>query len=379
MALPDPGAPVVDLFLDLVRIASPTRHEASLAAAIVAWLTKAGIDATVDDSAGVTGSDIGNVIARLATAPDRPTVLLVTHMDTVQPVGSSVDPILEDGVIRSRGETILGADNKAGVAAVLSVLARRDPAYPNVVAVFTTCEEAGVMGVTAIEDVVRGVDFAFPVDGSEPIGTVLEAALGQVPFDLHVRGRTSHAAKAPEQGIHAVHAASRIVAGLTMGWEDDSLLNVGGLTGGGPTNVVPETAVIHGEVRGYTIDAIDRRMAAMRDVAGRVGAATGADVHLELRPHDGAPPFPAERAEAAVALVEAAAENVSITIKRKRLAATLEANFLSNMGISTLGIASGGQDPHSFEESLPVAELERLVALLDSLLRTASERGRTLR
>ncbi len=370
--LPAPGASPLELFLALVRIASPTQHEGALAAAIGRFLDAAGVAWVVDDAARVTGSDTGNLIARVRRGDDRPTVLLVAHLDTVQPVGSVVEPVVADGVVRSAGETILGADNKAAVAAVLSVLASGAADHANVIVAFTTGEERGVMGVTALGPVAAEADLAFPVDGSSPVGTVFEGALGQTPWELRVRGRSAHAAKAPADGRHAVAAAARVVTRLALGWADDALLNVGEISGGGPSNVVPAHAVVHGEARAFTPELLSARLEGVRAVADAAARETETAMELVLRPEDGAPPFPPSAGGAALQIARAAAADVGLPLRPERIEATLEANFLSGMGLPTLGIASGGRGPHSVEESLPVAELDRLVGFLDALLRRAA-------
>ena len=366
--LPDPPASPLDLFLALVQIGSPSGQEGALVAAIGDWLEAAGVTFAVDDATAVTGSDTGNLVVRAWRSADRPTVLFLAHLDTVQRPGSVIRPVVgEDGVIRSSGDTILGADNKAAVAALLTLLTRGRPEHANAVIAFTTTEERGRMGVASL-DLAEEVDYAFPVDGSYPVGTALEAALGQVPFDLRIHGREAHAAKDPEKGIHAIKVASDIVARLSLGWSESALLNVSEIRGGSETNIVPGFAEIRGEARAYSQAAVDARLAELEAIAGEVSGAAGARYELRRRPEDGAPPFPPAESAACTRIATAAADDVGLTLSRERCVATLEANFLAGMGLPTVGIASGGRDPHSTQESLPVRELDRLVALLDAIL-----------
>jgi tripeptide aminopeptidase len=375
-----PAAPStpLELFLALVQVASPSGREGRVLEAIAGWLAGCGVAVGFDGAAGVTGSDSGNLVARRFVSADRPTVLFVAHVDTVQEPGDVVVPVVgDDGVVRSAGETILGADNKSAVAAVLSVLARPQPSHANLVAVFSTCEERGRMGVTALGGLAEEVDFAFPVDGSYPVGTVLESALGQVPFVLRVRGRRAHAAKDPAAGIHAVQAACEIVAGLELGWVGDaelgdSVLNISAVRGGSESNVVPDFAELCGEARAFGLAALEARLDRVRSVAAGVAAVRGVSWELVESREDGAPPFPATAAAGNLAIVERALGRVGVPLVRETCLATLEANFLHGMGMATLGIASGGSGPHSTTESLAVAELDRLVAVLDAVLSEAA-------
>ncbi len=359
----------LELFLELVQVASPSRHEAAVARRIGEYLDQLGISYRVDDSAKLTGSDTGNVIAGVERSRSLPTVLFVAHMDTVQPLGTDIVPIIgREGLVRSADDTILGADNKAAVAALLVVLSRSDLFNANVIAVFSTCEESGRMGVTGLEAVVPQADIAFPVDGSYPVGTILTSALGQVPFEIEVRGREAHASRNPDAGLNAVRVASEIVSSLRLGWQGSSVINISSIRGGGPTNIIPALARIDGEVRGFSRGEMQARIRDVRLAAETAGARSGAHISVFDQPQDGAPPFPGDGFDVPRTVAAAAAAQVGLGLQFEECRPTLEANYLHAMGIPTLGIASGGRDPHSPSESLPAAELDRLVLFLEAII-----------
>lgn len=367
----DDQATVVDLFLALVQIDSPSCHEGTVAAAITQWLDAKHIPWTVDDAQAVTGSDTGNIIVRLQQDPSAPTLLFVAHMDTVQTVDQHVVPVVgDDGIIRSQGDTILGSDNKASVAALLYLLGSNPAA--NILAVFSTSEEKGCMGITAIKDIVADVDFAFPIDGSWPLGTIFVSALGHLPFSIRVQGRSAHAAKEPQMGVHAVQAAARIVAGLPLGWQGETVANVGRITGGGASNVVPDTATVEGEIRGFSEAALQQRIASIEMVVQQVAIDTGASIELVLAVDRKIPPFPQEENEAGEALLTTAMQQVGLTPQLTVCQATMEANFLSAMGLPTLGIATGNDHPHAVDEQIAATDLQRLGELLRSLVAAAN-------
>ncbi|MGH2914921.1 MAG: peptidase dimerization domain-containing protein [Solirubrobacteraceae bacterium] len=259
-----PDASIVRLFCELVSIPSPSGRELALAREIEGWLATHGVGAQRDRAGEVNESDAGNLIATVTGTPGAPTLLFVAHMDTVESGNPAVSPqVGEDGVIRSDGETILGADNKAAVAAVMRLCARAargdaggtggdgagddgagdDGAgggsagggratstgtRPTIVAAFTCREESGPMGVALLDQkLLAVVDCAFCVDGARPIGTVITRALGQSSFGFAVRGRAAHAAANPEAGVNAIRVAAEIVAALELGR----------LPGGGSTSV----------------------------------------------------------------------------------------------------------------------------------------------
>ena len=121
-ALPHQGS-IEQLFCALAAIPSPSGRERALGEAIRTWLARIGVDAAFDDAGAVNGSDAGNLIATIPGAASAPRLLFVAHMDTVESGSEAIAPVLgDDGVIRSAGDTILGADNKSAVAAVMQLL-----------------------------------------------------------------------------------------------------------------------------------------------------------------------------------------------------------------------------------------------------------------
>ena len=380
-------SPIADLFLELVAVPSPSGHERAVGETIRRWLAAAGVDAAFDGAGAVNGSDAGNLIATVPGAPDAPAYLFVAHMDTVETGAPAVTARVDDGVIRSSGDTILGADNKSAVAAVMrlcaAVAGRPVAERPTVIAAFTCREESGRMGVSLL-DLPVAVDCAFCVDGSQPIGTVITRALGQTTFQFAIRGRTAHAAANPEAGISAIRVASEIVAELPLGrLPGGGSAGIAAFIGGGvidrladeagevtaalartPTNSVPALALVKGEVRGYTVDEMETAVAAIRATVDRVCAAHGAASDWDRDPERMVPPFPGAPDSRALALVRRAAAAVpGVAFVQEEAQATLEANYLA-ADTDVVAVASGGRDPHQLTESITVTELEQLEALL---------------
>ena len=383
--------PVTELFLELVAVPSPSGRERAVGERIRGWLADAGVEAAFDGAGAVNGSDAGNLVATVPGAAGAPVYLFVAHMDTVETGTPAVTPRIDrDGVIRSSGDTILGADNKSAVAAVMRLCAtaagRPVAERPTLVAAFTCREESGRMGVSLL-DLPVAVDCAFCVDGSRPIGTVITRALGQTVFEFAIRGRTAHAAADPEAGVSAVRVAAEIVAELPLGrLAGGGSASIAAIVGGGvidrwgaepdvtvalrrtPTNSVPALALVKGEVRGYTVAEMENTVRVMEAIAARVCAAHGATYDWDWDPGRMVPPFPGAPDSQALALVRRAAEAVpGVTFAEEEAQATLEANYLA-ASTDVVAVASGGRDPHQLSESIAIAELEQLEALLTAIL-----------
>ncbi len=394
-----PGASIADLFMELAAVPSPSGRERGLGEQIRAWLAAAGVEAGFDQAGAVNDSDAGNLVAVIPGAAGAPAYLFVAHMDTVETGTPAVRPRLgDDRVIRSAGDTILGADNKSAVAAVMRLCAgvagRPAADRPTLVAAFTCREESGRMGVSLL-DLPVAIDCAFCVDGSQPVGTVVTRALGQTVFSFAVHGRTAHAAANPEVGVDAIRVAAEIITELSLGrLPGGGSAGIAAILGGGvidrldgppaagdalprvadalrrtPTNSVPALALVKGEVRGYTAEEMVSTVRAMQAVAARVAADHGATLEWDWDPERMVPPFPGAPDSRALALVRAAAETVPrVEFVAAEAQATLEANYLA-ADIDVVAVASGGRDPHQLSESISVAELEQLEALLLAILR----------
>jgi tripeptide aminopeptidase len=392
-------ADIRKLFLELVAIPSPSGRELFLAEQIAAWLSDAGVTSRFDGSGPANGSDAGNLIATVPGAPDRPTLLFVAHMDTVETGAEPVRPVLGgDGVIRSSGETILGADNKSAVAAVMRtcVAAQSMPAgrRPAVVAAFTSREESGRMGASLLDPASLGVDAAFCVDGSQSIGTVITRALGQTTFVAAVHGRAAHAAANPEAGIDAIAIASQAVAALPLGRQPGGgSAGVAAIVGGSvierlgsagvasvretlaaaPTNSVADLVYVRGEVRGYSVEEMEDTARTIEQTFRRVCDERGATLEW-IRDRDRmVPPLPGAPDSRALALVRAAVDRLDgIALDLRAAQASLEANYLA-AEVDVVAVASGGREPHQPSESIAVAELDQLEALLAGIVELAAD------
>jgi tripeptide aminopeptidase len=392
-------ADIRDLFLELVAIPSPSGRELVLAEQIAAWLNDAGVSTRFDGSGPENGSDAGNLIATVPGAPGRPTLLFVAHMDTVETGAEAVRPIVgDDGVIRSAGDTILGADNKSAVAAVMRtcLAAQRlpDARRPTVVAAFTSREESGRMGASLLDPPSLAIDCAFCIDGSEPIGTVITRALGQTTFVAAIHGRAAHAAANPEAGVDAVATACQAVAGLSLGRQPGGgSASVAAIVGGSvigrldgapasssvrealaaaPTNSVPELVYVRGEVRGYTGREIEDTAQTIQETFQRVCDARGATLEWTRDRGRMVPPLPGAADSRALALVRAAIDGVDgVALQLQEARASLEANYLA-AGVDVAAVASGGRGAHQTGESIAVAELRQLETLLTRIVQLAA-------
>ena len=243
---------LVDDFLSLVRISSPSRREADVAKWLTATLTGMGVRVDVDDAGTRIGGDVGNVLAQFpGTVPDAPPFLLCAHMDTVVPC-ERVTPVRDGDVIRTDGTSVLGGDDKAGVAAILEavrIVRERNVPHGPIDVLFTVCEEQGLFGAKHFDvgrlRARRGV--VLDCDGVDEL-VVQGPAANRMVFTVH--GLEAHAGLCPEQGISAIHVASQAIAAMRLGRiDEETTANLGVIQGGLASNIVPNKVVVRGESR----------------------------------------------------------------------------------------------------------------------------------
>jgi tripeptide aminopeptidase len=365
---------LLDTFLDLARIDSPPGRERAVAEYVASALSDAGCSVRFDDTRDQTGANVGNLIARLPGTAPGPVVAFSAHMDCVQPC-EGVDPVVTDGVIRSAGDTILGGDDKVGVAAIVEAVRRlsaEQVPHPEVLVLLTVSEEMGLVGAKALSARDAAADLCLVLDADGAVGGIVTAAPTHYTFKATFQGRAAHAGVEPEKGVSAIVMAADAVTRMQLGRLDErTTANIGVIEGGSATNVVAGSCKLTGECRSLDADRADEVRAAM-DVALRAAAADkGGSVEiawqLEYRG------FTVAEGEQPLSLVEAAMADIGVEPRCFATGGGSDGNILSALGVPTLVLSSGMSKVHSIDEELEVVQLERLADLLVAVARRAAE------
>jgi tripeptide aminopeptidase len=373
-AQPDETPRVLATFLELVAIDSPSGSEAAVGRRLGELFAATGMTVRFDDAHERTDSECGNLIADLPATASGRTVVFSSHMDTVEP-GRGIVPVVENGTVTSRGETILGADAKAGLAAIIEcvrVLGEADVPHPAVRVLVTVGEEMGLQGAKALSEADCAGDMCLVLDADGAPGGIVTAAPTHFTFKASFAGRSAHAGVEPEKGASAVEAACRAVAAMRLGrLDDDTTANIGAIKGGGATNVVAASCELTGECRSLDADAAETVRTEM-DAALRAAAdQAGATVRVSWTKEYWGFRFPAD--DPLVAIVEEACVAAGVTPFRFRTGGGSDANVLASKGLPSLVLSSGMRDVHSTKESLRVADLEALVRILLAVVEKARD------
>ena len=352
--------------MELVSIPSPSGNELDVGHYIKERLAAEGIDAHFDDSGKNNDSNSGNLIATIDGSGH--TLLFLAHMDTVEQ--GKTTPIIEGDTIKTDGNSILGADNKASVAPLMHAIisAKKKGGNPKIIAAFTTREENGSMGAGFL-DLKEHVDFVFVVDGSNKTGTFINKALGQMPFYVEITGKEVHAAKDPEKGANAIKAAGIMLTALDIGKKQDgSTLNIGTISGGTFVNVVPGKVVMKGEARAYEQNRINERLVEIENAASSACEKTGCTYSIRKIEEEGAPAFSIEPSNKIVELAKKASAATGVEFNLDSLNGTCEANVISGKFDNIICMSRGGNMPHSKNESITKQELKAAETLIENLI-----------
>ena len=352
---------LVDDFIRLCEIESPSRRERGMADAVIADLRSLGLEVEEDASTTETGSDAGNLLARIPPPPGGRTILLCAHLDTV-PLDAPVRVERSDGLIRNANEAIVGADNKAAVAVIMAVARRlvRAPAPVGVEILFTTCEELALAGAKAFDTGRLTADFGFVFDHATPIGDLIVAAPTYFSVEARFRGKAAHAGLAPEEGHNAIEAAAAALAALRFGRLDEGTTsNVGRIVGGTASNVVAERCRVQCEAR--SLDHDRAAAVAQEIVDSMTRAATDRACDVEIDVQELFRGFRLSKGSATVGIASRALADVGIEARPISTGGGSDANAFQARGFECLNVANGTQGAHQPDECVTVEALETML------------------
>ena len=356
-----------ETFVRLCEIRSPTGEEREVADTVAAELRALGLEVSEDDAAGPAEAGAGNLLARLPGRTDQ-WVMFCAHLDTV-PHRGPVEVVEDEGIFRSRGDTILGADNKAAVAVFMELVARHtaEPPPIGIELVLTVAEEQGLRGAKAFDAAVLRSEVGFVLDHAGPVGEVIVATPTQQMIIADFRGVEAHAGIKPEDGSSAIAAAAAAISRMELGRLDEgTTANVGLIQGGTSGNVVPGHCRIQAEAR-----SLDPGRAA--EVAGQVSDACAwgasehgcdADVRIEelFRGYEVPPSSPA------LGLAEAGLRSAGVEPARAAIGGGSDANALRLDGFECVLLANGTSEVHTSGEHVSAAALEKMLEVCEGIV-----------
>lgn len=363
---------MLDRFVRLCETPSPTGAERAVADALIAELGEIGIEVTEDASAQAARAGSGNLIARVPGRGDG-WVMFCAHMDTV-PHDEPIQVVSEGRVFRSAGETILGADNKAAVTVMMELAARHaaEPAATGIELVFTTAEEDGLRGAKEVDLHALRSKRGFVLDHPTPIGEVITAAPTYKRLRAEFEGLEAHSGVRPQDGRSAIQAAAAAVDRMELGrLDEETTANVGMISGGTASNVVPGRCAVDGEARSIDDGRASETLAAMVDACAWGASEHGCDVDVNVREM-----FRGYRlgpGSEAVRLAKAALERRGHQPVETATGGGSDANALVARGFDCVLLANGTEGPHTHEESVAAERIAEMLAVCETIIELAGD------
>lgn len=350
---------LVELFKTLCLIDAPALQERPCVDYVKNLLSEIGLEVSEDDAGDQIGGNAGNVIAWLrGNKPDAPRIYLSAHFDTVEPTeGLLIEEI--DGVFVSTSDTILGADDKGGMApaieAVRAVIESGEP-HGDVCLLLSVAEEIGLKGANALKIEDLNLDFGFVLDTGPPVGTYVVRTAFHDKLDVEIFGKPAHAGKDPEHGINSIQVLADAVHKMKLGRiDEETTSNIGLIEGGSAVNVVCAYVKVKAEARSTSQQKLNEQIEHMKKCFADAGAKWKAEIKIDHAHH-----YPAYHVQSDAKVVEVA-QRASRTLGFDPVLRTTlggsDANVYNSKGVPSIVLGTGMELIHTHDERISRKDL----------------------
>lgn len=361
---------LVNEMMELVQVDSETKNEKQISKVLKEKFESLGVTVEEDEAAQSTEHEAGNLICTWeANVKNSKTIYFTSHMDTVTP-GNGIKPFIKDGYMQTDGTTILGADDKAGIAVMLeSIRSIQEDEQPHgtIQFVITVGEESGLVGAKALDSSLLQADFGYALDSDGKVGNIIVAAPTQAKLHIKVNGKTAHAGVAPEKGVSAITVAAKAISNMPLGRIDnETTANIGRFEGGSQTNVVCDEVHISAEARSLVREKLDVQVEKMKNAIEQTAEKMGTTAELDITIVY--PGYKLNEQDQVVQTAMRAAKKIGRNPELLQSGGGSDANIISGYGIPTVNLAVGYEEIHTTNERIPVTELMKLTEMVTSIV-----------
>ncbi|AMC94134.1 hypothetical protein AOC36_09075 [Erysipelothrix larvae] len=351
-------------FMELVGVASVSRHEGVFHDVLKKKLIDLGLELNEDSSRTQTGLGGNNLVFTLKGNCEGTPLFFSAHTDTVQP-GEGIVPILDQGIITSQGHTILGADDKAGIAIIIELIQtiqEEHLPHPTLEFVFTPGEEIGLVGASALDMSTIHAHYGIVLDSDGPVGGITCASPTLITLETEITGKSAHAGLEPEKGISAIKVLAEIISQIKMGRLDEiTTVNVGVIKGGSATNVVAEKATMKAEVRSIDHQVCLNEIASITQIIDAVTTQYGAHHHTTTQQLSTGYRF--TQTMPFIGVIDQAIKANRCMSRYVISGGGSDANVFNAHGKQCVNIAIGYEKIHTVDEMIPVSQMETCVGV----------------
>jgi tripeptide aminopeptidase len=350
---------LVKLFTELCLIDAPSLRERECVEYTKRYLEAMGLEVHEDQAGAKIGGNANNLIAWLrGNKPGAPRIFLSAHFDTVEPTaGLQIEE--RDGVFYSASDTILGADDKGGMApaieAVNALIESGEP-HGDVCLLLAVAEEIGLKGAEAVELEELNIDFGFVLDTGPPVGSFVTRTATHDKLDITIIGKPAHAGKDPEKGINAIQVAAAAINGMTLGRiGPETTANIGIIEGGSAVNVVCPHVLIRAEARSTSIEELDKQVEHMITRFEQAAREWGAEVSIDHKRHYRSYHVPDDAQ--VVQIARRASRNLGFDPVLRTTLGGSDANVYNSKGVQSIVVATGMDKIHTHDEFISRKDL----------------------
>jgi tripeptide aminopeptidase len=365
---------LVRLFLEMCRVNTPPRHEKALVDRIQPRLEALGFSCVRDHAHEKTGGNCGNLIASLkGSIAGASPIFFSAHFDTVE-ANPDVQIVFEDGLIKTDGSSILGADDKGGMAPIIeamqSIIEDQIP-HGDIQLLLTVSEEIGLLGAHHIDRSLIRAEFGFVLDTGPPVGSVVVSAPSQDSLTVTIKGRPAHAGIEPEKGISAIQVAARAIEKMNLGRIDgETTANVGVIQGGEATNIVCPEVRVRAEARSRDPGKLASQVKHMVDTFQVAGGDFAATVEVAVRHiYD---TYRLTERDRVIRIAREAAESIGLASPIKEAGGGADANVFNALGIPTCVLGTGMRNIHTHDECISVEDMVKSAEWVVAIVKRAS-------
>ncbi len=361
---------LISEFTELVAIDSPSFGERKIADVLKTKLKSIGFSVTEDEAGGFYGSDCGNLYGYLPGKIVGEPLLFSGHMDTVAPATGKKAVLHSDGRITGAGNTVLGADDVAGLVSILEAIrSLREEGAPHrsIEVIFPIAEEVYAKGSCVFDFSNIKAKEAYVLDLSGKVGRAAYTAPSILSFTAVVRGRAAHAGFSPEEGIHSIAIAAKIINQMKLGRVDsDTTVNIGTISGGAATNIIPESCKVEGEIRSFQHDKALGCLEEIKALFFREAEQAGASLDWEESINCIA--YETKLNGKTAERYREACRKAGLTAEFIKTFGGSDHNVFATKGIEGLVISNAMNSVHSCDEYTEVEELIRSTQIVRNLM-----------
>jgi len=360
---------MIDNFLDYIQIDSESYNEKEMCDYLAKQMTELGFEVLINDIGAKLGSNGYNMVIKYPGDASKEAIFLSSHVDTVVP-GIGIKPVIDGDVIKSDGTTILGGDDKAGVAVIVEVmrtLKENNVQSRPIEAVISICEEVGLLGAKEFDLNLIKAKEGVILDSGGPIGTIIAQAPAQDAINVTINGKPAHAGVAPETGVSAIGIAAEAISNMNLyRIDEETTANFGWINGGGATNIITPKVELKGETRSLNVDKLEKQTASMIKALEDAAAKFGGTVDIEvIRKYN--PLNVPEDANIISELKKAFISNGLEPIVTSTGGGS-DTNIYYEKGIDCVNLSCGMDKPHTLEEQIKISDIEKTAKSIYTLV-----------